>query len=174
MSWKAYPIAWARHDARRAAARRWQQRGLLTPAQLVGIEAASPVEYYRPVLFVRIGLFVATLLGVASLVLLLVLTINNGFSKAGVIAFSLVVAAAATVALELVIKSSKHYCSGVDNALLYSSLIAWAVAVAVAVDAFIPIHYHDTALMGPWLWLWLVPSLLALLLAFVRYADPVA
>ncbi|MDJ0364979.1 hypothetical protein QMK33_07425 [Hymenobacter sp. H14-R3] len=173
MSWKAYPTAWARHDARRAAARRWQQRGLLTPAQLAAIEAASPVAYYRPVLFVRIGLFVATLLGVASFVLLLVITINNGFSEGGIIAFSLVVAAAATVVLELVIRSSEHYRSGVDNALLYSALLAWAVAVGIMVSKLIPNHYHDTALMGPWLWLWLVPGLLTLLLALVRYADPV-
>jgi hypothetical protein len=173
MSWKAYPIAWARHDARRAAARRWQQRNLLTPAQLAAIKAASPVEYYRPVLFVRIGLLVATLLGVASLVVLLVLLLDKSFNRVGLIAFSLVVAAAATALVELVIRSSKHYRSGVDNALLYSALLAWSVAVGGAVDELIPSHYHDTALTGPWLWLWLVPSLLALLLAFVRYADPV-
>jgi hypothetical protein len=173
MSWKAYPTAWARHDARRAAARRWQQRGLLTPAQLTAIEATSPVEYYRPVLFVRIGLFVATLLGVASLVVVVVLFINKGVSEIGVITFSLVVAAAATAVLELVITSSKHYRSGVDNALLYSALLAWAVAVGATVNKLIPNHYHDTALTGPWLWLWLVPSLIVLLLALVRYADPV-
>lgn len=173
MSWKAYPLEWARHDARRAAARRWQQRGLLTPAQLATIEAASPVAYYRPVLFVRVGLFIATLLGVASLVLLLVITVNSGFSEGGIIAFSLVTATAATVALELVIKSSKHYRSGVDNALLYSALLAWAVAVGTIVSKLIPNHYHETALTGPWLWLWLVPGLLTLLLALVRYADPV-
>lgn len=173
MSWKAYPLAWARHDAGRAAARRWQQRNLLTPAQLAAIEAASPVEYYRPVLFVRIGLFVATLLGVASLVVVLVLTINKGFSRVGTIAFSLVVGAAATAGLELIINSSKHYRSGVDNALLYSALIAWSVAVGAAVEELIPIHYHDAALTGPWLWLWLVPSLVVLVLALVRYADPV-
>ncbi|RZK54013.1 MAG: hypothetical protein EOO59_11840, partial [Hymenobacter sp.] len=172
MSWKAYPTAWAHHDARRAAAHRWQQRGLLTPAQLAVIEAASPVEYYRPVFFVRIGLFVATLLGVASLVVLLVLSINKGFSKVGFITFSLVVMAAATAVLELVIKSSKHYRSGVDNALLYSALLAWAVAVGAIVEKLMPNHYHNTALTGLWLWLWLVPSLLALLLALVRYADP--
>ena len=173
MSSKAYPPAWARHDALRAAAGRWQRRGLLTPAQQAAIEAAHPVAYYRPALFLRIGLFVATLLGVASFIVLVIVTFEARFSTGGILAFSLVVAAAAMFLLELLIRSSGHYRSGVDNALLYSALLAWQVAISCLFMQVVPAQYQSGALTGPWLWVWLLPGLVALVLALVRYADPV-
>jgi hypothetical protein len=71
MSFKAYPAAWPHHTALRAAAARWQRRGLLLPAQRAAIDAAYPVDYYQPAILLRVGLFVATLLSVGSLLLAL-------------------------------------------------------------------------------------------------------
>lgn len=165
MSWYAYPLAWAEHEALRQAARRWQRHGLLTAAQQAAIEAAYPVGYERPVLFLRIGLFGAALFGIGSLLGMIALMTEF---KASPLFYGLVILVGCLAGLEYVIKKSCHYRSGLDNALLYSALLAWGSLVAYALrDA------PFDSLTSPWLWLWLLPVLLALLAALRRYADPV-
>ncbi len=165
MTIKAYPAAWPLGDAQRQAARRWQQRGLLTAAQRAAIEAAHPVAYERPVLFLRIGLFVATLLGVASALLLVGVFTEFKLSQQG---YSLVVLIGCVAGLEVVIKRARHYRSGLDNALLYCALLACGFLLGLLL-------FGATAgsLAGYQLWRWLLPMLLVLLSALLRYADPV-
>ena len=165
MSWYAYPLAWAEHDALRQAARRWQRRGLLTPTQQAAIDAAYPVGYERPVLFLRIGLFGAALFGIGSLAGMLGLMTEF---KASPLFYGLLVLAGCLAGLEYVIKNSRHYRSGLDNALLYCALLAWGFLVAYALR-----NVLSDSLGSPTLWLWLLPVLLALLAALLRYADPV-
>ena len=170
MSFKAYPTTWAYHDAMRAAAARWQRHGLLLPAQQAAIEAAYPVDYYRPSPLLRVGLFVATLLSVGSL--LLALGISCKLHDEVVLgALTLV---GSLVAAELFIKGSRHYHSGVDTALLYSALLAWQLLVFHYSHE--PRHYeytHRWWLAAPSAWQPLLWLLGVLLVALVRYADPV-
>lgn len=165
MSWYAYPLAWAEHDALRQAARRWQRRSLLTAAQQAAIQVAHPVGYQRPVLLLRIGLFGATLFGIASLLGMVGMVTGLEVSP---LLCSLVGLVGCLAGLESVIKNARHYRSGLDNALLYCALLAWGFFVAYALR-----NVLSGSLASPVLWLWLLPMLLALLAALLRYADPV-
>ncbi|MGI4832859.1 MAG: hypothetical protein ACRYFK_05295 [Janthinobacterium lividum] len=168
MSIKAYPEAWATHAALRQAAGRWHRRGLLTASQQAAIAAAYPLGYYRPTWWVRVGLFVATAIGIGS---------TGGFTAVfleaiarlhlGEFAYFVPWLLGSLVGLELLVRNSQHYRSGVDNALLYSALLAWACVVGYALRGT-----NFDSLASPSLALWLVPMLLALLVALVRYADP--
>ncbi|MGI4866351.1 MAG: hypothetical protein ACRYFZ_20665 [Janthinobacterium lividum] len=175
MSFKAYPAAWPLHDALRTQVARWQRRGLLLPAQQAAVEAAYPVDYYQPVLFLRVGLFVATLLSIGSL--LLALAVATKLDNEVVL--DVVVLVGSLVGLEMVIKKSHHYRSGVDMALLYSALLAWRLLVLHALTSWMPYDYGhhfyggSTLLFAPGIWPRLLLLLVPLLVALVRYADPV-
>lgn len=162
MSFKAYPEAWATHDARRQAAARWQRQGLLLPAQRAAIEAANPSDYFQPVWWLRVGLFIATWFGISSVGgFLALLTQLESPLGLGILALL-----ASFGALELLLKTSRQYHSGIDNALLYSGLAAWAFVVGFS----LPTATFDS-FFGTWLWLWLLLMLAALVLALLRYAD---
>ena len=171
MKLKAYPPEWADHDALRAAVHRWQRRGLLTAEQQAAIHAAHPVAYVRPLLFLRVGLFIATWLGVGSVAgSLVAITQFDG----GVAPYCLVVLAGALLVLELVIRNNRHYHSGVDNALLYAALCAWGGLVFYVLYQLAPLALRgDWLLGGPVLWLGLLLLLAAQVVALLRYADPV-
>jgi hypothetical protein len=164
MTSKAYPPTWANDEAMRAAARRWWRLGLLEQAQYTAIEAAHPVSYYRPAFWIRVVLFGATFLGGITALGLLLLTTSGQLNP---FAYGAVVLLACLILLESIIKNSRHYRSGVDNALLYGALLAWAFLVGYVGD-----DIFTGSLTSPTLWLWLVPVLGALLAALVRYADP--
>ncbi|HET9505719.1 MAG TPA: hypothetical protein VFO93_19395 [Hymenobacter sp.] len=174
MSFRAYPAAWPHHTALRAAAARWQRRGLLLPAQRAAIEAAYPIDYYQPALLLRVGLFVATLLSVGSALLALgVLGVHSGLVL-GVLAL-----AGSVAGVEAVIKNARHYHSGVDMALLYSALLAWNFLILYSFNKWLPYGYSHRDygphfwLTAPGTWLHLLLLLGPLLLALRRYADPV-
>lgn len=174
MSFKAYPAAWPHHTAMRAAAARWQRRGLLLPAQRAAIDAAYSVDYYQPALFLRVGLFVATLLSVGSLLVALgVMGLHSEFIL-GVVAL-----VGSVAGVEMVIKNSRHYHSGVDMALLYSALLAWNFLILYGFTNLLPYSYsHRLYEQRFWLtasgtWLHLLLLLVPLLVALWRYADPV-
>ena len=65
MKWQAYNPTWAFHTALLAHAARWQRQQLLSAPQLATIEAAYPLDYYRPVWPLRVGLFLFAWLGVS-------------------------------------------------------------------------------------------------------------
>jgi hypothetical protein len=175
MSIRAYPPTWPYHDAVRAAAARWQRRGLLLPTQRAALDAAHPVDYYQPVLFLRVGLFVATLLGVGSVLLALGVGLRLD-SEVGLGVLALI---GSLAGLELIIKNARHYHSGVDMALLYSALLAWRFLVRYGMGKWIPYGYmyrfdgHYFWLTAPGTLPQLLLLLLPALLALARYADPV-
>jgi hypothetical protein len=162
MSSKAYPAAWADNEATRAAAGRWQRRGLLTPTQQAAIDTAHPIGYYRPHNWIRLLLLVATLLGMASGLGFLLL-ITAGKLNPGT--YAAVVLLAAIALLEVLIRRSHHYRSGVDNALLYVAVLASGTLVYELTDHVFP---SSSILI-----IWLLLMLAVLLAALVRYADPV-
>lgn len=164
MSFKAYPIAWAEDAALRAAAGRWQRLGWLSASQRAAIEAAYPQQYYRPGNWLRLGLLLATGFGISSAGLSSMLTLGLG----SYLVASLLLLLGAGVLLEIIIRKSKHYYSGVDNALLYSALGGWVAFWTQLLDQL------NTASASTALTVWALagPALLVLLLAVVRYADP--
>ncbi|UYZ61830.1 hypothetical protein [Hymenobacter weizhouensis] len=171
MSWKAYNPAWAYHEVMRAAAVRWHRRHLLTPAQQQAIGAAYPLDFYRPGLFQRIGLFIFTCIGALA---------GAGFgalfgAAAGIESFGLWAAACAVggiAFLEFQIRNSRLYHAGPDNALLYISL-AWlyVLVVEIAETLATPPYYVSLSFGHQDFTLVLVPMLTLLVLAAIRYAD---
>ena len=164
MNNKAYPSIWANDEAVRTAARRWWRLGLLEQAQHTAIEAAHPISYYRPAFWIRVVLFGATLLGGITGLVFLLLTTSGELNP---FAYGAVVLLACLILLESLINNSHHYRSGVDNALLYGALLAWAFLVE-----YVGRDTISGSLASPTVWMLLLPMLLALLAALVRYADP--
>lgn len=166
MATKAYNPAWARHAAVRQAAARWQKQGFITPAQHTAIEAAHPLDYYRPNIFLRIGLFFFTCLGALA---------GAGFigmiTEFNLPAICLACGLGAFFLLEAIIHNPpRHYASGFDTALLYIGLVNVAALLAYGYEQALPSSYtrdFDSPATG----LLLVPLLALFAAATVRYAD---
>ena len=168
MKSQAYNPEWAFRTALRSRAARWQHQQLLSPAQLAGIEAAYPLNYYRPVWPLRVGLFLFACLGLGMASVFSFLITGESAFAAG-----MVYCAACFLFLELVIRDRRLYHCGADNALLYSGLGAAAGLIFYVSFSFIwpvSLAYHFTLTNG-----YLAPPLLLVLAllvaAVVRYAD---
>lgn len=166
MALQAYKPEWAFFTTLRERAARWQRQQLLSAAQLTGIEAAYPLDYYRPVWPLRVGLFLFALLG---------LSMAGGFSF--LITGNSPLAGAALhcvvcfMVLELLIKERRFYHAGADNALLYTGLTTAVGLIAyVSYTSLWPVHldqdFTPAYTIAP-----LLLILAMLLAATVRYAD---
>ncbi|WP_345126054.1 hypothetical protein [Hymenobacter antarcticus] len=138
----------------------------MSSAQLETIEAAYPLDYYRPAWPLRVGIFLFTWLGLGlgggSFSFLF---LNSSPFIAGAI-FCLL----SFGALELMIKEQRFYHCGADNALLYSGLSAAIVLVFYAFNKT-GAHYTDFSLGNQALALPLLLVLALLVVAVLRYAD---
>lgn len=108
------------------------QMGDLSAAELTAISAAYPVDLYRPNIFMGIGLFVLTSIIVSfssGLFTLFVYDLRLAETP-GFVAF---LGITCYIMLELMVRSGKHYNSGVDNALIWVSggylITAWIWAI---------------------------------------------
>ena len=166
MALHAYKPEWAFFTALRNRAARWQHQQLLSPEQLTAIEATYPLDYYRPVWALRVALFLFTLLGLS-----MTGSATFMFTHNSPLAAAMVHSAVCFVILELLIKQSRFYHAGVDNALLYTGL-----ATAVGLTAYVSYEYIWPVHLGQQFSpaYAIMPLLLALgmlLAAIVRYAD---
>ncbi|GAB2856395.1 hypothetical protein [Hymenobacter ruber] len=165
----AYNTDWAFNTALRNQAARWQRQQLVGASQLVAIEAAHPLDYYRPAWPLRVGLFIFTCVGVAlGSIFSFLITGSNSPFVAGI-----VFCAACFGMLEFLIREHRFYHAGVDNALLYPGL---ASAVGLIYYAFSEYLWPSGGafhlnLGASYLVLLLV--LAFLIAATLRYADAV-
>ena len=170
MNLKAYDSTWSQQEAMRAAAKRWHRRGLLSAAQRQAIEAAYPLNFYRPGLFLRLVLFIFAGVSAFGAAGLLVLILDSGYFR--VLAFLCAIGSLAL--LEVLLRSSRLYHAGVDNALLYSFL-GWTSALLadiIMAQDFIPLDdRYDGSLVNPYMALVLIPVLVLFVVAAIRYAD---
>ena len=170
---QAYNPAWAFAANLRERAGRWHRRRLLGPEQLAAIEAAYPLDFYRPTWALRVGLFLITWVGTGmagGTVALMVFGSGLREENAALVA-ALLFAAACLALLEQIIRSNKTYRAGSDNALLYVGLAALNGSILFLAGQHLPTL--DLTLT-PLLWaLPLLLTLLVLLAATVRYANPV-
>jgi hypothetical protein len=165
MKLQAYPPEWAFNTALRAQAARWQRQQLLDAAQLAAIEAAHPLAYYRPVWPLRVGLFIFAWVALAMIGgFLIALTGGDAPVAAG-----LLYCLASFGALELLIRESRHYRAGSDNALLYAGL---GSAIGLLYYGFSQyISYYNVLLDLGHSFLLLLLALALLVGATLRYAD---
>ena len=166
MAIQAYKPEWAFFTTLRERAARWQRQQLLSPEQLASIEAAYPLDYYRPVWPLRVGLFLFALLGLSMAGGFTFLITDNSPLAAAVLH-----CVACFVVLELLIKDRRFYHAGADNALLYVGLATAVGLIAhVSYTYLWPIHL-DQAFTPSYTIAPLLLILALLLVATVRYAD---
>lgn len=111
------------------AARAWEQN-LITQDEAVGIAQAYPVNFYSPNIFIRIGLFLLT----AVIILMafgLFALVSMGASELGWGLLTTVFSLVTYGALEMVIRERKHYRSGIDDAMMWASMIFMIAAVNI-------------------------------------------
>ncbi|OWP62466.1 hypothetical protein CDA63_13795 [Hymenobacter amundsenii] len=179
---KAYNPTWAHQEALRQAARRWQRRGQISQPQLQTINETYPLDFYRPVIYLRILLFLLVALGYFAATGILGLFIYSAGQDQSfgsnheeiVFGITCLLASLGGHSLLLnIIRSSRTYRAGSDQALLYISLGLAAAAIFCFVETGRPSIGGDwLTLNSPYLPLLLLPVLGLLILASVSYADP--
>lgn len=113
-------------------AEKWQKAGIINDNQMESIQTQYFSKLYHPAFWLRIILFLATIIGIFSVIGLLLLTIFNsindeeyfiriGMTIIGVVSFVLLEAVA--------IRDKNHYKSGVTEALLYMGLTTFVLGV---------------------------------------------
>lgn len=105
---------------------------LITKDEFDAIGAAHPVTLYSPNIFIRIGLFFATVVIVfMSFGLVMLFFGGIGDFEAGMRAVTVFFGLLVYAALEFLIRDKRHYRSGVDDALLWMSVAFIVGAVMV-------------------------------------------
>jgi hypothetical protein len=103
-------------------AKQWQKQEWISKEQLEKITTEYPSVFYHPNIFIRILLFIATLIALSGITGLLGLFV----ASAGRVAISImciIYGVASWIVVEKAfVKNNKHYKSGVNEALLYHSV----------------------------------------------------
>lgn len=162
---KAYNPLWSENDFIQKTAKKWLKQGFLSKDQSSQIEKTYPQEYYDPNIFLKIGLFVFTILAASvsvSLMSLFLYWIYENHLNAGVIIQSLLVGSVFVLLLESLIKSRQLYHSGVDNALIYMALGSFCATI-----------YFFFEKLNPPTWLFLMLFIPLFVVATIRYAEAV-
>ena len=130
----AYNNEWLGHlDIRKQTAEAFDA-DCLTKDELTNINNKYPVGFYTPNIFIRIGLFVLTIiillfsLGLLALVFLSAL--DEGLFSGLTIFFAIL----CYVSLEYMIRTKNHYCSGVDDGLLWGASVALFCGISLPND----------------------------------------
>lgn len=154
---KPYNETWVRNLAIQQTSEKWHFKNLISQEQFEQVKVAFPEEFYRPGIFVKIGLFIFACIACSFFIGFISLFImdagNNAFGLV-----SIVCCLCFTFFLEFLIKDRKLFHSGMDNALLYSAIGASLVPVFML---FENLEF----------WQYCICILAVLCFAAVRYAD---
>ena len=155
---KAYNEVWVENLHLLEQADAWLDKKLITPEQHNEVEKAFPAPFYRPEIFVKIGLFIFTLIACSFASGFLTLFLIGNDSQMGISIVSLICLAGFIFFLENMIPKRRLYHSGVDNALLYAAIAAFAMFFFTMFDKLL-------------IWQYCLVMLLIFLAATWRYAD---
>ena len=114
---KVYREDWIINRSIQKAAHTWHQKGLLTTEQWLKVQQQFPDLFYNPSLGGKIGLFLFTL--VATLSVLSLISLLFGFGGSPVLMLSCILLIGS---LEIAIKRKHLFHSGIDTALLFTSI----------------------------------------------------
>lgn len=115
------------------------RKKLITPEELGNIKAAHPVDLYTPNMYLRIGLFILSLIiGIFSYGFLC-LSMLSGASENAFIGINIFFAIGSFIVLELLVKEKKHYKSGADAALMWMCGGALIGAVILFAEGTAPV-----------------------------------
>ena len=162
---KAYNSQWSENDYVQKTAKKWLIQGFLNKEQYSEIEKNYPHEYYDPNIFLKIGLFIFTILVASvsiSLMSVFFISIYENNLNVAAVVQSLLIGGVFLFLLENLIKGRKLYHSGVDNALIYMALGAFCTTI-----------YFLFEKLNPPTWLFLVLFLPLFIATTIRYAESV-
>lgn len=134
----AYNREWLNNLCVRNEAGEALDKNFITKEEQQQIHEKYPVAFYSPNIFIRIGLFVLTIVIVLfslGLIVLLLATSNEDSIGGVAIAFGCI----GFIALEFMIRTKKHYQSGVDDALL------WGAALCLFCGISLPNNFGELA-----------------------------
>jgi len=160
---KAYNPLWSANDSTQQTALKWFRKGFLSQQDISEVQKTYPLDFYNPSGFLKIGLFIFTILAASfsiSVMTLFFITPFQSNEKLAIIIESFVIGIVFTFVLESLIKSRKLYHSGIDNALLYMALGAFCTAIYLIFE-----QSH------PPTWLFLLIFLPFFIVSVIRYAD---
>ncbi|SDD79681.1 hypothetical protein SAMN04487996_102210 [Dyadobacter soli] len=159
---KAYNETWVENLHLQRLAAEWTSKNLLTADQEAQVKELFPEKFYRPGLFVKIGLFCFAVVATSFFVGFLSLFIYDTGSDLGFSTLSLICCGCFFFVLEYLIKTKNLFHSGVDNALLYAGVTAAMVPVfllfehaplwgycLIALAVIIPVTLRYADLLGP-------------------------
>ncbi len=130
----------------------------ITAQEYAAVQAAYPVDFYTPNPFIRIGLFILTLVILFASLGLFALMLLDALKD--VVAALLIFAGLVTYGiLEYFVQTKKHYQSGVDDALLWVSAILILCGINAMAD-------FDISVWGQCILVFLLS-----LYAALRFAD---
>lgn len=155
---KAYNETWVDNLHVQYRVAEWKSKNLLSGDQEEQAHALFPEKFYRPGIFVKIGLFLFGVVACSFFVGFLSLFIYDTGSELGFSTLSLICCACFTFVLEYLIKTKHLFHSGVDNALLYAAVSAAIVPVFLLFEN------------AP-LWAYCLVALAIIIPATLRYAD---
>ena len=160
---KAYNPQWSVNDFIQNMAQKWFQKGFLKQEQYLAIQKEYHLDYNNPNIFLKIGLFIFTILAASFSSGIFALFFTVPFETnplLGITIESIILGVGFVFILELLLKNNKLYHSGVDNALLYMALGAFCTAIFLI---------FENAKLPNWVMLSLcLPFYTA---ASIRYAD---
>jgi uncharacterized membrane protein YgcG len=162
---KAYNPLWSENDFIQKTAHKWLKRGLLSKEQSSEIEKAHPHDYYDPNVFLKIGLFIFTILAAGfsiSIMSIFFVSIYESNLNAAAVIQSLMIGGIFFLLLENLIKNRNLYHSGVDNALIYMALSSFCTTI-----------YFLFEKLNPPTWLFLMLFLPLFVATTIRYAESV-
>lgn len=162
---KAYNSLWLENEFIQKTTQKWLKQGFLSQVQSLEIEKNYPYNYYDPNVFLKIGLFIFTILaagfsiGIMSIFLVGIYDANLNVAIA---IQSLLIGGVFFFLLENLIKNRQLYHSGVDNALIYMALGAFCTTI-----------YFLFEKLNPPTWLFLALFLPLFISSTIRYAESV-
>jgi hypothetical protein len=158
---KAYNQSWVENLKIQETASYWLSKNLISADQLSKIKVAFPEHFYRPGIFVKIGLFLFAIIACSFFAGFTSIFLSGDGSDSAMVVLSLACLAGYAFSLEYLIKTRNLFHSGVDNALLYSAIGAAMMPV------FILFSHLEV-------WQYCIFMLFILLFVVFRYADFVA
>lgn len=126
----AYSKNWLRNLQIGSEAEEAFYKECISEAELAAIKNHYPVGFYTPNFFIRVGLFILTVVIAAftlGLLFLITFSSSNLDSPIGLLFFF---TALCYGALEFFVKQKHHYRSGVDDALLWVTVICFAAGLS--------------------------------------------
>ena len=107
---------------------------LISQEEMEGIAKAYPVNFYSPNLFIRIGLFLLTALIILMVFgLFCLMLVSSSEQSFGIL--TLIVALLTYGGLEMLIRERNHYHSGIDDAMLWLSMVFMVATVNLLNDS---------------------------------------